>query len=43
MGNFEVSKILIEKGADVNTQNEMKETPFFGGLFLIYNSKMVYS
>ena len=31
MSNFEVAKILIEKGANVNAQNEKKETPFFGG------------
>ena len=40
MSNFEVAKILIEKGADVNAQNTKKETPLFNGLFLIYISTL---
>ena len=35
MSNFQIVKILIEKGADVNAQNNKKEAPLFDGLFII--------
>ena len=34
MSNFEVAKILIENGADVNVENRNGETPLFEGLVI---------
>ena len=34
MCNFELAKILIENGADVNAKNRIGETPLFEGLFI---------
>ena len=36
--NFEISKILIEKGANVNAENDKKETPLFKGSFLLFQT-----
>ena len=34
MCNFDLAKILIENGADVNAENRNGETPLFEGLFI---------
>ena len=43
MKNFEIAKILIEKGANVNAQNLRKETPLFEGIIFILRSFLVNS